>query len=39
VIEVATDRPFVIYADGDPIAATPATMRVEQRCLRVIAPS
>jgi YegS/Rv2252/BmrU family lipid kinase len=39
VIEVATDRPFVIYADGDPIGATPATMRVEQRCLRVITPS
>jgi YegS/Rv2252/BmrU family lipid kinase len=39
VVEVATDRPFVIYADGDPIGATPATMRVEQRCLRVIAPS
>jgi YegS/Rv2252/BmrU family lipid kinase len=39
VIEVATDRPFVIYADGDPIGATPATMRVEPRCLRVITPS
>ena len=39
VIEVATDRPFVIYADGDPIAATPATLRVEPRCLRVIAPA
>jgi diacylglycerol kinase family enzyme len=39
VIEVSSDRPFVIYADGDPIAATPAIMRVERRCLRVIAPS
>jgi YegS/Rv2252/BmrU family lipid kinase len=38
-IEVASDRPFVIYADGDPIGATPATMRVEPRCLRVIGPS
>ena len=38
-IEVSSDRPFVIYADGDPIGATPATMRVERRCLRVIAPS
>jgi YegS/Rv2252/BmrU family lipid kinase len=37
-IEVASDRPFVIYADGDPIGATPATMGVEPRCLRVIAP-
>jgi YegS/Rv2252/BmrU family lipid kinase len=38
-IEVSSDRPFVIYADGDPIGATPAMMRVERRCLRVIAPS
>jgi YegS/Rv2252/BmrU family lipid kinase len=37
-VEVASDRPFVVYADGDPIAATPATMRVERRCLRVIVP-
>ena len=38
-VEVSSDRPFSIYADGDPIGATPAIMRVEQRCLRVIAPS
>jgi YegS/Rv2252/BmrU family lipid kinase len=38
-IEVSADRPFVIYADGDPIAATPAILRVERRCLRVIVPS
>jgi YegS/Rv2252/BmrU family lipid kinase len=38
-IEVSADRPFAIYADGDPIGATPAIMRVERRCLRVIAPS
>jgi YegS/Rv2252/BmrU family lipid kinase len=38
VIEVSSDRPFVIYADGDPIGATPATMRVERRVLRVIGP-
>jgi YegS/Rv2252/BmrU family lipid kinase len=38
VIEVSSDRPFVIYADGDPIGATPATMRVERRALRVIGP-
>jgi YegS/Rv2252/BmrU family lipid kinase len=38
VIEVRSDRPFVIYADGDPIGATPATMRVERRSLRVIVP-
>jgi len=39
VIEVSSDRPFVIYGDGDPIGTTPATMRVEPRCLRVIAPA
>jgi YegS/Rv2252/BmrU family lipid kinase len=39
VIEVSSDRPFVIYADGDPIGATPAIMRVERRSLRVILPS
>jgi YegS/Rv2252/BmrU family lipid kinase len=38
-IEVSSDRPFAIYADGDPIGATPAIMRVERRCLRVIVPS
>ena len=38
-IEVSSSRPFAIYADGDPIGATPAFMRVERRCLRVIAPA
>jgi YegS/Rv2252/BmrU family lipid kinase len=38
-IAVASDRPFVIYADGDPVGATPATIGVEPRCLRVIAPA
>jgi YegS/Rv2252/BmrU family lipid kinase len=38
-IEVSADRPFVIYADGDPIGATPAMIRVERRCLRVIVPA
>jgi YegS/Rv2252/BmrU family lipid kinase len=38
-IEVSSDRPFAIYADGDPIGATPAVIRVERRCLRVIAPA
>ena len=39
VIEVSSDRPFAIYGDGDPIGTTPATMRVEHRCLRVIVPA
>jgi YegS/Rv2252/BmrU family lipid kinase len=38
VVEVQSDRPFEVYADGDPIGATPATMRVVPQALRVIAP-
>jgi YegS/Rv2252/BmrU family lipid kinase len=38
-VHLDADRRFVIYADGDPIGATPATVSVEARCLRVIAPS
>lgn len=38
-IEVAADRPFDIYADGDPIGAVPASIGVERRCLRVIVPA
>lgn len=37
-IEVAADRPFEIYADGDPIGSVPATMAVHRQALRVIAP-
>ena len=36
---MGSDRPFAIYGDGDPIGTTPATMRVEPRCLRVIVPA
>jgi len=38
VVEVAADRPFEVYADGDPVGALPATVSVESRCLRVIVP-
>ena len=37
-VAFAADRPFVAYADGDPIAALPATVRVAPRALRVLAP-
>ena len=37
-IEVDASRAFEIYADGDPIGATPARISVRPRCLRVIAP-
>jgi YegS/Rv2252/BmrU family lipid kinase len=39
VVEVDADRPFSVYADGDPIGDTPATMRVRRRCLRVLVPA
>ncbi len=39
VVEVSSDRPFDIYADGDPIATTPATVTVESRCLRIVVPA
>jgi YegS/Rv2252/BmrU family lipid kinase len=38
VVEVSADRPFVMYADGDPLADLPATVRVSPRSLRVIVP-
>jgi YegS/Rv2252/BmrU family lipid kinase len=38
VVEVRADRQFVVYADGDPVGATPATMTVTRRALRVIVP-
>jgi diacylglycerol kinase family enzyme len=37
-VSVESDRPFDIYADGDPVGRTPATMRVRARCLKVIVP-
>ena len=38
-ISIESDRPFDIYADGDPLARTPATMRVRRQVLRVIVPA
>jgi diacylglycerol kinase family enzyme len=37
-VQIAADRPFAVYADGDPIADLPATIRVLPRALEVIAP-
>ena len=37
-ITFSADRPFTAYADGDPIADLPATVRVAPRSLQVIAP-
>jgi diacylglycerol kinase family enzyme len=35
-LHVDADRPFDIYADGDPLATTPATITVAARALRVL---
>jgi YegS/Rv2252/BmrU family lipid kinase len=37
-LTVDAERPFRIYADGDPIGATPATIRAVPGALRVLAP-
>jgi YegS/Rv2252/BmrU family lipid kinase len=38
-IRISADRPFTMYADGDPIAELPATVTTRHRALRVIAPA
>jgi YegS/Rv2252/BmrU family lipid kinase len=38
-VRVDADRPFVVYADGDPIATTPATLEVLPAALSVLCPS
>jgi len=37
-IAFAADRPFVAYADGEPVASLPVTVRVAHRALRVLVP-
>ncbi len=38
-IRVSADRPFVVYADGDPIGALPATIGVLPGAVRVLLPA
>jgi diacylglycerol kinase family enzyme len=38
-ITIDADRPFDVYADGDLIGRTPATMTVRRQVLRVIVPA
>ena len=38
-VRISADRPFTMYADGDPIAELPATVRVRHRALRVLVPA
>jgi YegS/Rv2252/BmrU family lipid kinase len=37
-VRVAADRPFTMYADGDPIADLPCTVTTRHLALRVMAP-
>jgi YegS/Rv2252/BmrU family lipid kinase len=37
-LRVSADRPFVMYADGDPIGELPVVVRVRPRALRVLVP-
>jgi len=36
---VAADRPFTVYADGDPIGHLPITMRALPAALKVLLPA
>jgi diacylglycerol kinase family enzyme len=38
-IEIGADRPFVVYADGDPIGELPVRIRVARQALRVLVPA
>ena len=38
-VEISSDRPFEIYADGDPIGRTPATVSISPRSLKVLVPA
>jgi YegS/Rv2252/BmrU family lipid kinase len=37
-IEVSADRPFTMYADGDPLAELPATVQIRPAALHVVVP-
>jgi diacylglycerol kinase family enzyme len=37
-VRIEADRPFTVYADGDPIAELPATVHLLPRALRVLVP-
>jgi YegS/Rv2252/BmrU family lipid kinase len=38
-LTVASDRPFTVYADGEPVAPLPVRMRALPRAIRVIVPA
>ncbi len=38
-VRIEADRPFVVYADGDPVGALPMTVRAVPGALRVLLPA
>lgn len=38
VLRVGADRPFTVYADGDPIAELPATLSIRAGAVRILLP-
>ncbi|WP_445150477.1 diacylglycerol/lipid kinase family protein [Baekduia sp. Peel2402] len=38
-VRIAADRPFTVYADGDPIGELPATIRAVPGAIRVLLPA
>jgi diacylglycerol kinase family enzyme len=38
-VRIAADRPFTVYADGDPIGELPVTIRAVPHALEVLCPS
>jgi YegS/Rv2252/BmrU family lipid kinase len=38
-VRLDADRPFMVYADGDPLCALPATITIQPGALRVLAPA
>lgn len=38
-VRIAADRPFVMYADGDPIASLPVTVRALPGAVKVLVPA
>ena len=39
VVKVVADRPFTVYADGDPIAELPLEVTIDKGSLRVLVPT
>ena len=37
-LRVSSDRPFTVYADGDPIGETPVTISAVRHAIRVLVP-